>query len=254
MAHSKHSEMPQREIYLVAHVHHVLVAGLLLELAPTETLPSLLSKMEAALQHAQSATPDIGRALRLKQMGHHCATALLDSITHTVSQTSHLFGQPPVPAPPSLCEELSPEVPQQAIAMCGKRYLWSWETEKYEVADEKEAAEEASRAARAAESIRLAELAEWEEKKASMTKRERKKADAADALRAEESARVQAEKEEEAAQAEVQARLALEADPVARHQARYKEALFSEVREALHAGFLMFLKEADELVREGALE
>eukprot|EP00966_Prymnesium_polylepis_P062572 1452144-Prymnesium_polylepis.1 len=63
----------------------------------------------------------------------------------------------------------------QGISHGGERYLWCWETERYEIASRREEAEAASIAARAEAARKLAEKAEREEKKKTMKPRERKK-------------------------------------------------------------------------------
>ena len=84
-----------------------------------------------------------------------------------------------------------------------------------------------------------------------MSKREKKKADAADAQRAEEEARA-AEAAKAAAEADAAAKAAaIESDPVLKHEAAYQEALHVEVAGALRAGLAEFLRQADELERDG---
>ncbi|KAL1495221.1 hypothetical protein AB1Y20_017084 [Prymnesium parvum] len=220
--------------------------ALLFELAPPDSLPDLTAKLESILQHALAATPDVSRSLRLRQTARHAAADLLDAVTAAVRHAQLMFDHAPIPPPPAA------DAPsrREGIASQGEVYLWSWETERYEIAAEKAQAEVLCRAARGVEAARRAEAAAWEQKKAAMNKRERKKAEAAEAAAAEEAARVERARAEVEAAAAAEAKAALEADPEAMHEACYKEALHLSVAEALREGLLAFLEQADELERE----
>jgi len=168
-------------------------------------------------------------------------------------QTRLLFGRPDGPPPPQLDGGVTPQSPREGISHGGERYLWCWETERYEIASRREEAEAASIAARAEAARKLAEKAEREEKKKTMKPRERKKADAADAEKAQAEAAEKTQADADAAAAAAAAQAALEADPVAMHAVRYGEAVHGHVAGALRLGLDGFLRQADEMEREEPL-
>jgi hypothetical protein len=136
----------------------------------SSALVALVARFEAALHKASLATPDVSRALRLRQAASSSVQSCLYAGADAAEWTRTVFGKPAGGL-------MAPEAAEGApLTRGGQPLAWCWETETYELASEVESVgRDAYERRKAAEAKRVEEDA-WAAKKAAMSKRDLKKA------------------------------------------------------------------------------
>ena len=208
-----------------------------------------LAMLEQALHRAASATPDVAKAVRMRQAAAACVHTALADGADAVAWTRQIYAKPTDGVMGPLARSGG------GMTVRGVEMAWCWETGKYEVASEAAEIGAKAYAARKAKENEAKEKAEWEAKKAAMSKRDRKKAEKAEeaaAAAAAEAAAVAAEEAEKAAAEAEAAEKARLADPAVQREMRYEAQLEQSVRAVLEASLEQFLQRAVQLDSEPA--
>jgi len=210
---------------------------------------ALRERFEAALQRAVSATPDVGRSLRLRHAAAACAEAMLGEAADRAVRTRELYSKSP--------EGITGPVSGSAqLARRGSPMAWCWETGRYETAAEVARVGAAARQLRRDAEQAADEQRRWEESKLSMSKRERKKAEEKERKEAEAAAAAAATTaaaEEVAREAAARAEAERLADPAVQKELRYDAGVEGQVRASVDAMLGSFLEHALAIDKEASL-
>lgn len=201
-----------------------------------------LASLEATLQGAAVATPDVSRGLRLKQTAAACCALVLFELADAADETEGLNGK--LSAPLVMTNGTG-------LVTRGVPVTWCWETQRYERSDGVADIGAAAREMRLANERQAASAAAWEAKKLAMSKRERKKVEEKERKEAVAVAVETSAKEAAAAQT-MATETAVEAAAPDLAATTHRAQLVAAVRGTIKARFDAFVWQASALEAEAS--